>query len=96
MQIEATGRVTAVLDDKGARFVVIDHDGTPLAARFYGRAKLEADAIMVGHVVRVSGRLASREYNGRWYTSFEATKCVLTTDKPRPAPPPDDDDVLIR
>jgi len=79
MHNEATviGRVTAVFEDKDARFVVVEDKSNPkypvsVACRFYGKPKEQTNDVGNGELVKVTGNCKSREHQGRWYTDFSA------------------------
>lgn len=88
MILEATGTVLAVVNLKVIRVVIRDNDGHELACKFWGRDKEQANGIMAGQVVRVTGKVFSREYHGKWYTDFECDRLVVTTSGSL-RPPPD-------
>lgn len=96
MILEIKGVVLHAIDDIGkseARILVV-HDGEdPVACRFFGRDVGQARDVRAGAQVRIEGRLKSREWKGRFYTEFAASRCVLTGTEQKatePAPPEDD------
>ena len=96
------GRVTAVFDDKDARFVVVEDKSNPkypvsVACRFYGKPKEQTNDVGNGELVKVTGNCKSREHQGRWYTDFSAWKLTrlaspARTQQQSASPPSDDSD----
>lgn len=59
-----------------------------LAFDVWGDDRIKEFALKVGDVVTLTLDIASREYNGRWYTDITAYRCehVGTEAEPQPAP----------
>ena len=59
-----------------------------LAFDVWGDDRIKEFALKVGDVVTLTLDIASREYNGRWYTDITAFRCehVGTEAEPQPAP----------
>ncbi len=43
-----------------------------VACEFYEKQRSQIEGVANGQLVRVVGSIKSREYNGKWYTSFSA------------------------
>ena len=58
-----------------------------LAFDVWGDERIKEFALKVGDVVTLTLDIASREYNGRWYTDITAYRCEhVGTEEPAPAP----------
>jgi hypothetical protein len=74
----AVGPVVSVVHTERAdQLIVADNSSqqypTTVACEFYGeRVRKMLEGIEPGQLVRVQGVNRSREYNGKWYTTFNA------------------------
>jgi len=84
---KGNAHIVVLKEDKG-RYV--NH----LAVEFFGKTLEAGQTIQVGDVVRVSGFVASREWQGRWFTAFKAMSATVVGGKvkhTKPAPSESDD-----
>ncbi len=76
----AVGAIEAVVAGERADYLIVRDDSNPnypqkVACEFYSaNAKKLLEGLEPGMVVRVSGETRSREYNGKWFTTFHAYK----------------------
>jgi hypothetical protein len=59
-----------------------------LAFDVWGDDRIKAFGLKVGDVVTLTLDIASREYNGRWYTDITAYRCEHVGVEEEPAPQP--------
>lgn len=94
MNLTVTGKYVRLIEDPKAVFVVLDVPGGAkpnVAVRCWSNIlKAKARALQPGATVKVDGELASREWNGKWYTDFEAIELTGSADGPPPLAPEDD------
>lgn len=76
MYIDATviGIIREVREDGRGNFsVLIDADGKLVAARTFGKSTEAAKKLNPGQIVATKGYVSSREYNGKFFTDFNAS-----------------------
>lgn len=116
MDLQITGRVVALLEEQSGqgkngtwrkREFVIETEGDypkQICMVQWGDAIDKAD-VQEGETITAHIDIASREYNGRWYTDVKAWRvdrqaaaaaggAPPASDEPWPEPPSDDDDSL--
>ena len=67
-----------------------------VACEFYENQRSKLEGVANGQLVRVVGSIKSREYQGKWYTSFSAfqlTSLAHLDAAPRPDPVADGDEL---
>lgn len=115
MELKVTGRVVEVLAEQSGEskngtwrkrdFVIETQDNYPkkICMVQWGD-EIDNSAVAVGDQITASIDIASREYNGRWYTDIKAWKVEKDgasaqpaspgdSDLPEPGPLDDDDDL---
>jgi hypothetical protein len=88
------GRVEAVIPGEKADLLIVADNSSPqypqkIACEFYGKNKGALSGVGNGELVKVMGSSKSREYQGKWYTSFSAFSIARMGNGQGPAPTPD-------
>jgi hypothetical protein len=73
------GRVVGVVHSERNDLLIIEETSSPdypqkVACEFYGDKRKEIEGVSNGELVRVAGSTRSREYQGKWFTTFSAYK----------------------
>ena len=88
VKVEFIGETKTFGNDGGQKkeFAGTYGEGKKIAFVSYGQTCAALDSIAFGQQVKVTFDIASREYNGRWYTDLKAWKIEVLQSE-RVAPP---------
>lgn len=89
---KGNAHIVVLKEDKGK---YVNH----LAVEFFGKTLEMGQTIRVGDHVKVTGFVASREWQGRWFTAFKAMNATVVggrvkLTRPAPSESSDPDDAL--